>query len=169
MSRFGIFYGIGFFVYLLVQVMILKNAVLFHTAFCFMYVGFLLRLPVETNRLTQLILGFLLGLLVDVFYDSLGLHVMASVLIMFLRPYWLTMLTPQGGYDAGAIPGLTQTTFQWFAVYTLPLVFLHHSVLFFTEAGEIDYFWLTFGKVAASSLYTTLVLVIIEMLFPGRK
>ncbi|MCK6616027.1 MAG: Rod shape-determining protein MreD [Cyclobacteriaceae bacterium] len=169
MNRFGIFQAVLFFVYLLVQVMLFKNAVFFHTAFCFFYLGYLLRLPVETNHLALMGVGFGMGFLVDLFYDSLGLHTMACVLIMYLRPYWLSVLTPQGGYDSGAIPGVAHFSLQWFFVYAVPLVLLHHSVLFFIEAGGFDYFWLTAGKVGASILYTLLVLVMVEVLFAGRK
>ncbi|QOI96399.1 MAG: Rod shape-determining protein MreD [Flammeovirgaceae bacterium] len=169
MNRFGIFQGVLFFVYLLVQVMLFKNAVFFHTAFCFFYLGYLLRLPVETNHMALMGVGFVMGFLVDLFYDSLGLHTLTCVLIMYLRPYWLSVLTPQGGYDSGAMPGVAQFSVQWFLVYAVPLALLHHSVLFFTEAGGFDYFWLTAGKITASILYTLLVLVMVEVLFAGRK
>ena len=49
MSRISILQIIAFFIYLLYQVLILQNVVLFHTAFCFLYVAYLLVLPVETN------------------------------------------------------------------------------------------------------------------------
>mgnify|MGYP006207562425 CR=1 FL=1 len=39
----------GFIVYLLVQILVLKNLVLFGTAFCFLYVLYLLLLPIETK------------------------------------------------------------------------------------------------------------------------
>jgi hypothetical protein len=169
MNRFGVFQIALFVVYLLVQVVVLKNAVFFHTAFCFLYIGYLLRLPVETNHMALIGVGFGMGLLVDVFYDSLGLHTMACVLIMYLRPYWLSLLTPQGGYDSGAMPGIGQFGLQWYLVYATPLVVLHLSVLFFTEAGGFEYFWITVGKIGASALYTLLVLVMVDVFFTGSK
>ena len=51
MNRYGILQFITFFLYVLIQVMLLKNLVLFDTAFCMVYVAFLLLLPVETNIL----------------------------------------------------------------------------------------------------------------------
>ncbi|MFN3839175.1 MAG: Rod shape-determining protein MreD [Cyclobacteriaceae bacterium] len=169
MNRFGLFQGILVVVYLLVQVLIFKNAVFFHTAFCFLYLGYLLRLPVETNHMVSMGIGFVLGFLVDLFYDSLGLHTLACVLIMYLRPYWLSVLTPQGGYDAGVMPAGASYGFQWFLIYVTPLVIVHHGVLFFTEAGGFDYFWLTLGKSGASALYTLVVLSLVDVLFTGSK
>ena len=72
MSRVSILQIVSFFIYLLYQVLILQNVVLFHTAFCFLYVAYLLVLPVETNPLALMGIGFIMGIAVDMFYDSLG-------------------------------------------------------------------------------------------------
>ena len=48
MSRTGIWQFLSFFIYLLVQVVLMKNLVLFNTAFCFIYIAFILFLPIET-------------------------------------------------------------------------------------------------------------------------
>jgi hypothetical protein len=169
MSRVNILHIVSFFLYLLYQVMILQNVVLFHTAFCLLYVGYLLVLPVETNPLALMGIGFLMGFAVDLFYDSLGLHSLACVLIMYLRNYWLNNLTPQGGYDSNDTPSLALNGIQWFVVYAAPLVLLHHSVLFFTEAGGFDMFWFTTVKVLSSTLFTMLVVLIAQFLFPSRR
>ncbi len=132
MSRISAVQIIAFFIYLLYQVLILQNVVLFHTAFCFLYIAYLLVLPVETNPLALMGIGLVMGLAVDMFYDSLGLHAFACVLIMYVRNYWLSNLTPQGGYDSSSTPSLALNGLQWFLVYTTPLVLLHHTVLFFT-------------------------------------
>lgn len=169
MSRFGILRGLIFFVYLFFQVLILKNAVLFHTAFCFLYVAYLLTIPVETNPLVLMLAGFALGFLVDMFYDSLGLHAMACVFIMYFRNYWLTTLTPQGGYDSNTTPSIAEFGLQWFLTYVIPLIFIHHTLLFFTEAGGFDYFWHTVTKIVASTLFTVVVVLLTEYLFPQRR
>ncbi len=169
MSRVSILQLISFFVYLLYQVMILQNVVLFHTAFCFLYIAFLLLLPVETNPMMLMGVGFVLGFAVDMFYESLGLHAFACVLIMYVRNYWLKNLTPQGGYDTSAIPSLAQNGLQWFVVYASPLVFLHHLTLFFLEVGGVEMFWFTLLKAIASTVFTLLAILIAQFLFPSRK
>lgn len=169
MSRLGIFHLFSFVAYVLFQVLFLKHAVLFHTAFCFVYIGFLLLLPVEVDRMVLLFNGFILGVSVDVFYDSLGLHASAAVLIAFIRNYWLNLLTPQGGYDNNSVPSVALFGLQWFVTYSLPLIFIHHLVLFYAEAGGFDYFWDTLVKVLSSTAYTTLVILIIELIFPRRR
>jgi len=169
MSRVGILQVISFFIYLLYQVLILQNVVLFHTAFCFLYVAYLLVLPVETNPLALMGIGFIMGLAVDMFYDSLGLHAFACVAIMYLRNYWLNNVTPQGGFDSNDTPSLALNGLQWFVVYATPMIFIHHAFLFFLEAGGFGMFWFTLWKIITSTLFTLLVILIAQFLFPSRR
>lgn len=169
MSRINIIQVISFFIYLLYQVLILKNIVLFNTAFCFLYVAYLFFLPVESNPLFLMFIGFLMGFAIDIFYDSLGLHAFACVFVMYVRNYWLSLITPQGGYDSSVTPSIAINGIQWFLVYTIPLVFLHHSVLFFIEAGGFGMFWFTLWKIITSTIFTTLVTVIVQFLFPSGR
>src|SRR5882757_9843587 len=117
MSRSGILLFFSFFIYLLLQVLLFKNLVLFNTAFCFLYIAFILFLPIEMNPLALMLVGFAMGFTVDIFYDSLGIHACTTVLIAFLRNFWLGTITPQGGYDAGEGPTLAVNGVQWFLVY----------------------------------------------------
>jgi len=162
MNRSGILVGVYFVLYLLAQVMFFRQLIFFNTAFCFVYVAFILLLPIETNPLILMFSGFMLGFLVDIFYDSLGLHAMSLVLVAYLRNYWLAAITPQGGYDAGEGPTLAVNGLQWFMVYSLPLVFVHHAVLFFAEAGGFGIFWYTMSKVMTSLVFTMTVLLLFQ-------
>lgn len=169
MNRSGFLTGIYFVVYLLLQVLLFRQLILFNTAFCFVYVAFILLLPIETNIMLLMVIGFLMGFLVDVFYDSLGLHALSLVLLAYVRNYWLATITPQGGYDSGEGPTLAANGFQWFVVYSLPLVFLHHALLFFTEAGGFGIFWFTMEKVITSVIFTMSVIVLLQYFTIDRR
>jgi hypothetical protein len=169
MIRGGILQIVLFFVYLILQVVLLKNLVLFNTSFCFLYVAFILLLPVEMSNLLLMLIAFLLGISVDIFYNSLGLHTMALVLLAYLRNYWLATITPQGGYDIGTPPTLAANGLQWFLVYTLPLVFVHHLVLFFVEASGFTLFWYTMLKAISSLLFTMAVMLLLQYLSLDRR
>jgi hypothetical protein len=169
MTRFNIVQAISFFIYLFYQVLILKNIVLFNTAFCFLYVAYLFFLPVETNPLILMLAGLVMGAAIDMFYDSLGLHAFACVFVMYLRTYWLSLITPQGGYNTNDTPSIAIHGLQWFLVYTIPLVFIHHALLFFIEAGGFGMFWFTLWKVFTSTFFTTLVTLIVQYLFPSGR
>jgi len=169
MNRSGILAVFYFVAYLLAQVMLFKQVVFFDTAFCFLYVAFILLLPIETNPLVLMLVGFLLGFSIDVFYDSLGLHAMSLVLVAYLRNYLLSTITPQGGYDAGEGPTLASNGLQWFLVYAIPLVFVHHALLFFVEAGGFGTFWFTMQKIVTSLLFTISVMLFLQYLSFDRR
>ena len=80
-SRNYISIVISFFLYVLFQVLLLKNFILFDTAFCFLYVAFILMLPLEMGPLTIMIISFLVGFSVERVYDSIGINAAASTFI----------------------------------------------------------------------------------------
>jgi hypothetical protein len=169
MNRSTILLVVSFILHLAFQLVFLKNAVLFHSAFCFIYIAFLLLLPVETSAVFLMMIGFGTGIFIDMFYDSLGLHALACVAIMYMRNLWLTRLTPQGGYDSGVFPNIATNGLQWFLTYSIPLIFIHHAILFFTEVGGFQYFGFTLLKVIFSTLFTTIVILVSQYLFPGAR
>lgn len=164
-SRVYISVVVSFIAYLLVQILLLKNFILFDTAFCFLYIGFILMLPLEIGPLLLMVISFAMGLSVDIFYDSIGINAASSVLIGFLRPYWLKIVTPRGGYEEVIIPNLKTLDFGWFFTYSLPLIFIHHFALFFIEAGGFGMFFFTISKVLFSTALTFFILVLTQYLF----
>ena len=158
-----------FLIYLLLQVVLMQNVVLFDVAFCFIYLGFLLMLPFEAGAIRLMLLGFAMGLCVDIFYNSFGIHAAASVFIMYLRPHIISVLAPRGGYETGMTPKLKIMGLEWFSAYSLILIFLHHLVLFFVEAGGFDMFLYTLLKVVASTIFTFVVILIVQYLFYSSK
>lgn len=152
---------VGLFVVFLLtgvlQVTILRNLVLFDYASCFIYLLPLLVLPMELSAVSLLLIGFLFGISIDTFYDTPGIHAGSCVLIMYLRPAVLRLLTPGGGYDTGTRLTPADLGWGWFTSYVLPLVFVHHLALFFIESGNLEMFWLTLGKAISSTIFTLLV------------
>lgn len=169
MSRSAIINIISFFLFLVFQVLLFKKLVLFNTAFCFVYILFILLLPSDTNPLLLMLAGFGLGLLVDIFYDRQGMHAAATVAVAYLRNYWLGLITPQGGYDVGALPTLATNGLIWFLSYITPLLFIHHLILFFIEAGGTSLFGLTMGKTFASLIFTLVITLMLQYLFPQKS
>ena len=124
----------GFYVSIYV-LLISQLPPLFGRGWCLFYLGFLLFLPLHTPISLQLLLGFVLGLSIDITYDTGGLHAAAAVLLAYLRPWVLRLLTPRDGYDAQDSVNVHQMGWQWFMVYLLLLVSLHHLAYFFLELG----------------------------------
>lgn len=167
--RVGLTYIILFFVYILAQVLLLKNLVLFNVAFCFIYVAFILLLPLELSAVFLMLIAFITGFTIDIFYSSMGIHAFASVFTAYARIYWLRLITPQGGYEVGTTPTLTSYGVSWFSVYFLPLLFLHLSVLFFVEASGFSMAGYTLLKIIGSVLFTALVVYLLQYMSPTRR
>jgi hypothetical protein len=99
----------------------------------------------------------------------MGMHAAAAVLTMYLRPFYIGLIMPKGGYDAVAVPSINKMGFNWFATYTIPLIFIFLFAIFFIEAGGFGMFWFTFTKVILSTALTFLVLTIIQFFFYTKK
>lgn len=156
---------ISFILYLLAQALVLKNFVLFNTTFCFLYVAFVLLLSLETGPILLMVIAFFTGLSVDIFYDTPGINAAASVLIAFLRPHWLNMITPRGGYEEISVPSIRNVDVIWFSIYSLPLIFIHHFALFYLESGGFSLFFFTLLKVITSTILTFLMIILTQYLF----
>lgn len=166
MNRFSVFGGLFRAILLiLAQVILFKNLVLFDSAFCFGYILIFLMLPMDTNALVQLLSGFVVGIIIDSFYNTLGIHAAASVLLVYLRIYWSQVMTPSGGYDSGPKINVRTQGLGWFLTYSYPLIFVHVLLLFFIEAAGFGLFWQTLTKVFYSSIFTLIVVLIIQYLF----
>ncbi len=156
--------------YVLVQVLLLgEDLMLFNKAFCFVYLTFLLLAPLEWGSLILMGVGFGVGLVLDMFYDTPGMHAASSVFMMYIRSLWVNMITPQGGYDTIVLPSIRNMGLQWFSMYAAPLIFLHHFVLLMIEAGGFSSFGFTFVKILSSSLFTFVVIVMVQYLFYRKK
>ncbi len=115
--------------------------------------------------MVQVLFGFLVGLSIDTFYNTPGMHASVSTLVMSVRPYWMKVLTPSGGYDIGAKININTQGINWFMSYSLPLIFLHHLLLFLIEAAGFNRFGSTVLKGVYSTFFTFTIVVIIQYLF----
>ena len=130
------------FILVLFQVLVLNNIQVSGYINPYMYVLFILLLPFETPRWLLLISGFAIGLSIDLFANTLGMHTSATVFMAFLRPYVLKWVMPHDEYEQSTYPRLYYYGFTWFLKYSLVLVLLHHTFLFYVEAFRITFFLL---------------------------
>ena len=71
----------SFIVLIVLQVLVLNNVQFLGFLNPYIYILFILSLPVKFPRWITLILGFVLGLIIDVFSNTIGTHAFATVLI----------------------------------------------------------------------------------------
>ncbi|EAZ81531.1 hypothetical protein [Algoriphagus machipongonensis] len=153
----------------LVQILFLKNLALFGVAFCFIYLIGILILPLQIQTVPLLLISFFVGLMVDVFYDTMGLHAAAVTFLAFLRPHWLKFLKPNGGYDDTSNPTIQEMGTGWFLSYSLPLVFGFCLVFFFADQWGTGGFLSVINKSLFSSIFTVVLAIIVQLLFFKRR
>jgi hypothetical protein len=152
-------------VYFLLQVIFIRHWVLFDVGFCFVYISWLLFLPISMNPLIQMLIGLVYGLSIDLFYDTVGIHAACCVLLTYTRTFITNLIKPSGGYDATAKPFLNYMGAQWFITYTLLLTSIHHLPLFFIEAWGVNMWFFTFLKALSSIVFTSSVMILFQYLF----
>ncbi len=156
-------YAVMFITLVLVQVLIF-NQVQFSGFFNpYVYVLFVILLPLSTPRYAILLLAFVLGLVIDIFSNSLGVHSAATVFIAYLRPLVIRLISNRED-DKSDYPGLSQNKPAWFINYILIMVLLHHTMLFFLEVFTFANFFNTLYRVILSSLFSIIVIVLSQFL-----
>ncbi|MFQ3574952.1 MAG: hypothetical protein SNJ77_00800 [Cytophagales bacterium] len=169
MSSFP-FQRLGYFVIMLMmQLLIFRDNALFGVAFGFVYVSCILMWPIDTNRSVLMTFAFFVGLIIDIFSDTLGMHIFTCVLTAFLRSFWIQSLTPTGGYDKNTDISLNSMGLSWFLSYVSICVFVHVFVLHLVESMSLKNFGWTLLKIVCSTMLTVFVFYTIELFNQKRK
>lgn len=154
-----------FILLVFMQVLIIQNINLSGYIILLPYVLVIIILPFETNKLIVLFTAFFLGVCVDYFYDSSGIHAAACTVMGFSRHYVLKYIAPRDGYDIGVKPTIEDMGLEWFLRYAGTLVLMHHFFLFYLEIFRFSEFFQTLLRVILSSVGTLGLLILIQFLF----
>jgi len=153
-------YLFQFMVLVLAQLLIFNNIELSGYINPYVYVLFVLLLPFGVPKIILLVASLALGLVIDLFMGTPGVHSSATVFMAFSRPMVLTLFSPREGYQTGTLPRISQFGLEWFVKYTVTLVLLHHFTLFFLEVLTLHHFFSTLFRAFISTLLTSLILII---------
>jgi hypothetical protein len=153
---------------IVVQLLFLRDLALFYYGFCFIYLWALIKAPIETPPLYLILGGFVLGWLLDTFYNTHGMHAFSTVLIAWLRPTFFKILTPANGYDERSSISLEEMKWMWFFPYMALMLFSHHLVLFLLESSNSSLFGLSLLKAFLSTLLGIVVFTLLELFNKGK-
>lgn len=155
-----------FILLLLVQIFVLDNIQFLGFINPMLYVLFILSLPVKFPKWLSLILAFIMGLVIDIFSNTLGMHIFATVFIAFFRiPLTNLLIT----FDDGVNPAPSFKTFgvSKYVRYVVICVLLHHFVLFMIESFSFTSLIYTLYRIILSSV-TTIILILIVQSFKSK-
>lgn len=169
MSRVIAINIIRFFVLVFMQVFLLKNVTLYNLSTPYFYIMFILLLPFETPNLLLFALAFILGLTIDAFYDTPGLHAASCVLLAFVRILFISITVQKEGFDNEPEPTMSNMGFRWFFTYALILTLFHHFFLFNLEVFRFSEIPYTLSRFVLSSIFTVFLMLLTGFLFYRRK
>lgn len=155
------------FVFLLfLQVLLLNHIHLFgFKIYPLLYVIFILLMPFETPKGLLLLFSFAIGIGVDIFSNTFGLHAGAAVLAAFIRPGVLSSIAPRDGYEPGSLPRIGYYGSGWFSKYALFLIIPHHLYFFFLERFSFADYPVTLLNAFGSAIFTFLLIIISQYIF----
>lgn len=159
-----------FFAFILVQVYVLDEIPPLHQYIIpYIYYVFILWLPFSVSRIGLLVIGFFTGMVLDYFTGTPGLHAAACVLVAYVRPFVINILTPKDPSEFNyREPSPKAMGWTPYLVYVLVLTIFHHGYLTFLE-------WLNFGtffhfmiKVLSTTAISMLLVIVTELLFTRK-
>lgn len=154
---------IRFFILVIIQVLFLNNVQINGYLNPYVYLLFIMLLPPKMPKAIVLILAFVMGFTMDVFADSYGIHTAASVLLAYIRPSILSLVSIKGGEDLEAI-SIKHLRFGRFFTYSGILCLIHHFTLFYLEAFRLNEFLDTFARALFSTVISLSLILMIESL-----
>lgn len=158
------------FVFLvLIQVLILNNINLGGYINPYIYVLFILLLPVDISKSLLLFLAFLMGITIDFFGNTLGLHAAATLLLAFARPGVINLFFSNIEFNKDEEPSLQRLKFSGFFKYVFVLVFIHNFALFMLELFSFNNFLYTLYRIMLNTLLTILIIFITMFLFNKKR
>ncbi|MEX6627097.1 rod shape-determining protein MreD [Tenacibaculum salmonis] len=145
-------YIIFLFVFLLLlQVLVLNNILFLGYINPYLYIVFVFLYPLNKNRLPFFISSFLLGLCVDAFCNSGGIHAFSILFIAYIRLSFVKAIFKKNEGDY-LLFDLKLETFGQVFNYTVILTLIHHFILF----SLINFSFYNIPKVLMNTLYSSI-------------
>lgn len=145
-------------VVMLLQVLLFDQLQLWGVCHPYIYVLCLLMLPITLPHSVDMLIGAAAGLVMDVFCNSLGIHMAACVLLMLIRPYLLGVIVNDKDRLNEQI-NLRTIGLEALVRYTVILVLVHHLTVFSLAAWSWSHMSFALIETAVSSAVTILVVL----------
>lgn len=160
---------IRFVALILFQVFVVNHIRLGGYVHPYVYVIFVMLLPINIPNWQLLLSGFGIGLAVDLFCGTPGLHAGATTFMAFCRPFILDLLSGHQKYENVQSPNLNQLDGIWFVKYTSCMVLVHHLFLFVAESFSFKLFGQVLLRILISAPVSVFLIMMILYIFKSDK
>lgn len=159
---------IRFILLFALQILVFNNMELFNFINPFPYILFILLFPINGNKAFLIICSFILGLGMDMFENSGGVHAAACVILAYYRED-LLKFSYGISYEYHTIK-ITDKISKELFTYLLIGVLLHHTILFGLEIFRFNFIWEILLRTLLTTLFTLILcILIIYLIKPSKK
>ncbi len=156
MNRKSFYLVFTFVGLILLQGLILNNILLFGYVNPYNYIAFIFIFPYNTSRFSILSLAFLLGLCIDFFSDSGGIHAFSTTLIAFLRLSFFKSFFQKSEVDYEFFQ-MNKESFGKVFNFVVMLTFIHHLTLFLLANFSFNNFSKLLTNTLLSGIFSLLL------------
>jgi hypothetical protein len=153
---------------LVLQVLVIKQMAFGFEGFgdftVFLYPIILMLMPVSTLPVIAIAAAFFIGIMLDIFYDSMGVHAGACVFTAYFRVFLLQLMEPRGGYGSDGASKKAMGL-SWFLQYAAILLFVHLLVYFALDMFAFRYIGQVFFRTLASLSVSMILIIIYQVIF----
>jgi rod shape-determining protein MreD len=135
----------------------------------YIYILFILVLPLRTSPLLMIMAGFILGIVVDFYSGMMGIHTAATLFVSYFRNRIMKVVIGITEEDFVAVPGLKTLGSFRFIYYAAVITLIHHLILFYLEVFSFHNSADTLLRVLANAVVSLLFMIIAMILFERRK
>jgi len=158
---------------LLLQVLVLKRIGLgeswiWEYGNIFIYPVIIFLLPFRLSRLYVILIGFFIGLIIDIFYDTIGVHAFALTATAYARGLMLAYMEPRGGYQLSMTPTIFSMGLNWVLTFTFFTMLIHVFLYFSVEVFTFVYIGQILLKTLITLVLSMLVIMGYHLLFNPR-
>lgn len=146
---------------ILLQALVFNDLHLFGGV-CFVLLLPLLRLPITINGPLQILIGFVCGLIMDIFCNTHGLYAFSLSTMMFIKPSVLKMFVDIEAVGNGEISSYRVGS-KPYMLFNMMMTFLFCIILFGVESLFLMNLPYLIGKILISLLLTTIFNYFLEM------
>ena len=157
-----------FILLLLAQVLIFNRMDLFGFVNPFPYILFIILYPVNGNKTGLLVASFFLGLIMDMFWNSGGVHAAACLVLAYFRPA-IFKFSFGLSYEYQTVKLNDSLTPERFS-FILIAVIIHHFTLFILEIFKLSSILDILVRTVLSTLFTIITsIIIIYLIKPSKR
>lgn len=153
---------------LLLQVFVLNNVLFLGFINPYIYIAFVFLYPLKENRIPFLFYAFLLGLLIDFFSDSGGIHAFSILCIAYVRLFFVRLYFRKVVADYPFFK-LKSESFGKIFNYVVTLTIIHHLIYFSFANFSLNNFSNVLLNTLYSSIFTLLLFFLGTYIFTKNK